>query len=68
MVEKLVIAKGKGGSMHIADFLIGVVGTIGIVGAGILIVNAVALAAKMKKTKRVVVSFFGDGASRYCQK
>jgi len=53
--------------MHIADFLIGVVGTIGIVGAGIPITNGVDLAAKMKKTKRVVVSFFGDGAYRYCQ-
>lgn len=61
--RKTGYCKGKGGSMHIADFSIGVVGAIGIVGAGIPIANGVALTAKMKKTKRVVVSFFGDGAS-----
>lgn len=61
--KKTGYCKGKGGSMHIADFSIGVVGAIGIVGAGIPIANGVALTAKMKKTKRVVVSFFGDGAS-----
>ncbi len=61
--KKTGYCKGKGGSMHIADFSIGVVGAIGIVGAGIPIANGVALASKMKKTKRVAVSFFGDGAS-----
>lgn len=61
--KKTGYCKGKGGSMHIADFSIGVVGAVGIVGAGIPIANGVALASKMKKTKKVVVSFFGDGAS-----
>jgi len=55
--------KGKGGSMHIADFSRGVVGATGIVGSGIPIANGVALAAKMRRTSQVVASFFGDGAT-----
>ena len=55
--------KGKGGSMHIADFSIGVVGATGIVGSGIPIADGVALSQKMRGTGRVVVSFFGDGAT-----
>jgi len=61
--KKTGYCKGKGGSMHIADFSIGVVGAIGIVGAGIPIANGVALTSKLKKTGRVVACFFGDGAS-----
>jgi len=61
--KKTGYCKGKGGSMHIADFSIGVVGATGIVGSGIPIATGVALACKMKKTKRVVACFFGDGAS-----
>lgn len=61
--RKTGYCKGKGGSMHIADFSIGVVGAIGIVGAGIPIANGVALMAKMKKTEQIVACFFGDGAS-----
>ncbi|MFQ5894300.1 MAG: thiamine pyrophosphate-dependent dehydrogenase E1 component subunit alpha [Nitrospinota bacterium] len=55
--------KGKGGSMHIADLDIGMLGANGIVGAGVPIAAGAALAFKMKKTNQVVVSFFGDGAS-----
>ncbi|MBC7189324.1 pyruvate dehydrogenase (acetyl-transferring) E1 component subunit alpha, partial [Candidatus Aerophobetes bacterium] len=61
--KKTGYCKGKGGSMHIADFSIGVVGATGIVGSGIPIATGVALACKMKKTGQVVACFFGDGAS-----
>jgi pyruvate dehydrogenase E1 component alpha subunit len=55
--------KGKGGSMHIADFGIGMLGANGIVGAGIPIVTGAGLAAQLEGKGRVAVSFFGDGAS-----
>ncbi len=55
--------KGKGGSMHIADFGIGMLGANGIVGGGISIVTGAALAAQMDGKGRVAISFFGDGAS-----
>jgi len=55
--------KGKGGSMHIADVSLGILGANGIVGAGIPIATGAALSAQMRKTDQVVVSFFGDGAS-----
>ncbi len=55
--------KGKGGSMHIADPDIGIVGANGIVGAGITIAGGAALSAKMRGTDQVVVCFFGDGAA-----
>ena len=55
--------KGKGGSMHIADFDIGMLGANGIVAGGIAIVTGAGLAAQMDGKGRVAVSFFGDGAS-----
>ncbi len=55
--------KGKGGSMHIADFGIGMLGANGIVAGGIAIVTGAGLAAQMEKKGGVAVSFFGDGAS-----
>jgi acetoin:2,6-dichlorophenolindophenol oxidoreductase subunit alpha len=55
--------KGKGGSMHIADFEIGMLGANGIVAGGISIVTGAGLAAQMDGKGRVAVSFFGDGAS-----
>ncbi len=55
--------KGKGGSMHIADFGIGMLGANGIVGGGIAIVTGAGLAAQMEGKGAVAVSFFGDGAS-----
>jgi len=55
--------KGKGGSMHIADFDIGMLGANGIVAAGIPIVTGAGLAAQMDGKGRVAVAFFGDGAS-----
>lgn len=53
---------GKGGSMHVADFSIGMLGANGIVGGGIPVATGVGLASKLKEDKKVVVSFFGDGA------
>lgn len=55
--------KGKGGSMHIADVGLGILGANGIVGAGQPIATGAGLACKYKKTNRVVACFFGDGAS-----
>src|SRR5690349_7749320 len=55
--------KGKGGSMHIADFGIGMLGANGIVAGGIAIVTGAGLAAQMEGQGGVAVSFFGDGAS-----
>ena len=55
--------KGKGGSMHIADVEHGNLGATGIVGGNIAVAVGAALAQKMKGTDRVVVCFFGEGAS-----
>ena len=55
--------KGKGGSMHIADFGIGMLGANGIVAGGISIITGAGLAAQMEGNGGVAVSFFGDGAS-----
>ena len=55
--------KGKGGSMHIADFSIGMLGANGIVAGGISIVTGAGLAAQLEGRGRVAVSFFGDGAA-----
>jgi TPP-dependent pyruvate/acetoin dehydrogenase alpha subunit len=55
--------KGKGGSMHIADFGIGMLGANGIVAGGISIVTGAGMAAQLDGKGRVAVSFFGDGAA-----
>jgi pyruvate dehydrogenase E1 component alpha subunit len=55
--------KGRGGSMHIADFTKGNLGANAIVGGGIPVAVGGGLAAYMKGTGQVAVSFFGDGAS-----
>ena len=55
--------KGKGGSMHIADFSIGMLGACGIVGGGIETATGAGLSAYYRGTDQVSVSFFGDGAS-----
>jgi TPP-dependent pyruvate/acetoin dehydrogenase alpha subunit len=54
--------KGKGGSMHIADFSIGMLGADGIVGAGLPIAVGAATAAQLEADHRVAAVFFGDGA------
>ncbi len=55
--------KGKGGSMHIADLNLGILGANGIVGAGIAIGSGSALASKILNKDEVTLVFFGDGAS-----
>ncbi len=55
--------KGKGGSMHIADFEIGMLGANGIVGGGLSIITGAGLAAQMEGNGIVAAGFFGDGAS-----
>jgi TPP-dependent pyruvate/acetoin dehydrogenase alpha subunit len=54
---------GKGGSMHIADLDLGMLGANGIVGAGAPIAVGAAFAARYKGTSAVSVCFFGDGAT-----
>ncbi len=55
--------KGKGGSMHVADFTKGMLGACGIVGGGIPIAVGAALSSKLRGSDQVAVTFFGDGAS-----
>lgn len=55
--------KGRGGSMHIADFESGNLGANGIVAGGIPIAVGAALTSKRLKTNKVVLCFFGDGAN-----
>jgi acetoin:2,6-dichlorophenolindophenol oxidoreductase subunit alpha len=54
---------GRSGSLHIADFSIGVLGANGIVGDGNPIAVGAAYSIKLRKSSQVVASFFGDGAS-----
>jgi len=55
--------KGRGGSMHIADVQRGNLGATGIVGGNIPVATGAALAVKMQAQDKVVLCFFGDGAS-----
>ncbi len=55
--------KGKGGSMHIADMSLNMLGANGIVGAGIPLATGAGFSAKIRKTDQVSVCFFGDGAA-----
>ena len=61
--KKTGYCKGKGGSMHISDIDIGILGANGIVGANIPIAGGAALSVKLRGTDQVVVSFFGDGGA-----
>jgi acetoin:2,6-dichlorophenolindophenol oxidoreductase subunit alpha len=56
-------SKGKGGSMHIFDYSIGMLGANGIVGAGAPLAAGAGLSAKYRKTDQVAVCFFGDAAA-----
>jgi pyruvate dehydrogenase E1 component alpha subunit len=57
------LCKGRGGSMHVADFSRGMVGANAIVGGGIALATGAALSAQVRGTDQVAVSFFGDGAA-----
>lgn len=61
--RKTGYCKGKGGSMHIADLDLGILGANGIVGGGITIAVGAALSAQYRGSGQAVVCFFGDGAS-----
>jgi TPP-dependent pyruvate/acetoin dehydrogenase alpha subunit len=61
--KKTGSCKGKGGSMHITQFDVGVLGATGVVASGLPIAVGAALSAQMRKTDEVVACFFGDGAS-----
>jgi len=61
--KKTGYCKGKGGSMHIADFSIGMLGATAVVGAGIPIAVGAGLSIKLRQTNQVVACFFGEGAS-----
>lgn len=64
MGRKTGYCKGKGGSMHIADIDLGILGANGIVGGGIPISVGAGLTSKLKfKNNRIVLVFFGDGAA-----
>lgn len=54
---------GRGGSMHVADFSIGMLGANGIVGGGFGIAVGAAFAARYQRREQVAVCFFGDGAA-----
>jgi pyruvate dehydrogenase E1 component alpha subunit len=58
------VCKGKGGSMHLADFSVGSLGETSIVGSGIPVAAGAALGAKMQGLDRVSLCFFGDGAAQ----
>lgn len=53
---------GRGGSMHIADFSVGMLGANGVVGAGMPIAVGAAHAQKLQKRGDLTACFFGDGA------
>lgn len=61
--KKTGYCKGKGGSMHIADMTLGILGANGIAGGGLPIAVGAGWSAKWRKTDQVTVCFFGDDAS-----
>ena len=54
---------GRGGSLHLADFELGILGANGIVGGGIPIAVGAGVGVPDASEKRVALSFFGDGAT-----
>jgi acetoin:2,6-dichlorophenolindophenol oxidoreductase subunit alpha len=59
------LCKGKGGSMHIADLDVGMLGANGIVGGGFPLAVGAGLTAYVNETDGVAVCFFGDGAGNH---
>jgi pyruvate dehydrogenase E1 component alpha subunit len=56
------ICKGRGGSMHLADNSVGIIGESAIVGGGIPLATGVGLSIAVRQTDQVCLCFFGDGA------
>ncbi|HIE50788.1 MAG TPA: thiamine pyrophosphate-dependent dehydrogenase E1 component subunit alpha [Armatimonadetes bacterium] len=56
-------SRGRGGSQHVAAFDLGFLGSNGITGGGLPIATGAALALKMRRESRIVLAFFGDGAT-----
>ena len=61
--KKTGYCHGKGGSMHIMDMSLGILGANGIVGGGIPMATGAAYSCRYRGTDQVVLCFFGDGAS-----
>jgi len=61
--KKTGYCKGKGGSMHIADMEIGIMGANGIAGGGLPIAVGAGISAKWRGTDQVTICFFGDASS-----
>jgi pyruvate dehydrogenase E1 component alpha subunit len=57
------VCRGKGGSMHLADFSVGSLGESGIVGGMLPIATGAGLSAQLRGTDQVCLCFFGDGAA-----
>src|SRR4029450_2784784 len=57
------ICKGRGGSMHLADKKVGIIGESAIVGGGIPLATGAGLSIQVRGTDQVSLSFFGDGAA-----
>ena len=62
MGKETGICRGRGGSMHLADKSVGIIGESAIVGGGIPLATGVGLSAKVRRTDQVCLCFFGDGA------
>jgi len=63
MARATGLCKGKGGSMHVADFSCGMLGANGVVAGGFGLVAGAALSQKILGKDGVAVCFFGDGAT-----
>jgi TPP-dependent pyruvate/acetoin dehydrogenase alpha subunit len=61
--KKTGCCRGMGGSMHIADNSVGMLGATGIVGSGLPIAVGAAWSCQYRRSGQVVVCFFGDGAA-----
>lgn len=57
------VCRGKGGSMHLADFSVGSLGESAIIGGGVPVATGAALAAKLTGNGRIALAFFGDGGA-----
>ena len=63
MGKRTGVCKGKGGSMHLADFSVGSLGESGIIASSLPVAVGAGLSAQVRGTDQVCLAFFGDGAS-----